>query len=427
MAATQTTEDMASGVSQGIPVMLCHTAGNREEVPTRTTSVISNMCIVQPSRKIRPIPPPLDLSKRGPLLDDTSSDDTFSDYIPFSASPRSPLSSNQKHLPFRKRAFSWTTFHDESSCHLLSPGPASASLQRSTYSAFMPTSPHINRLSVIKQESLDQSQDVFVEYLIPKMEIKEEPECDGDNSSNSSTGPGSYQMGPTVNYPPAQSPAFPTPVTPSPRSPMNFPPASKFFPQHFQPKTNLPPYSAWSASTLLSPAPSLHSSSQEELMQCRPWKYEESDMEDTSGRAEEVFQSEMTRDDYTPGEPQPGTSELCERLQRFDFVIPSPKSKEKRFCVSVSEEPTTAGVPPPPTAKRPMNGFMLFAQKYRLQLIQQFPGRDNRAISVMLGDAWKRLNPAEKELYTAEAHLRAEEYRRLYPDCWKRKRSKSTS
>ena len=172
------------------------------------------------------------------------------------------------------RAFSWTTFHDESSCHLLSPGPASASLQRSTYSAFMPTSPHINRLSVIKQESLDQSQDVFVEYLIPKMEIKEEPECDGDNSSNSSTGPGRYQMGPTVNYPPAQSPAFPTPVTPSPRSPMNFPPASKFFPQHFQPKTNLPPYSVWSASTLLSPAPSLHSSSQEELMQCRPWKYE---------------------------------------------------------------------------------------------------------------------------------------------------------
>jgi hypothetical protein len=45
-------------------------------------------------------------------------------------------------------------------------------------------------------------------------------------------------------------------------------------------------------------------------------------MEDTSGRAEDVFQGEMTRDDYTrddytPGEPQPGTSELCERLQRY--------------------------------------------------------------------------------------------------------------
>lgn len=64
---------------------------------------------------------------------------------------------------------------------------------------------------------------------------------------------------------------------------------------------------------------------------------------------------------------------------RFDFVIPSPKSKEKRCCLSVSEEPTTAGPGlAPPTAKRPMNGFMLFAQKYRLQLIQQYPGRDNR-------------------------------------------------
>ena len=40
----------------------------------------------------------------------------------------------------------------------------------------------------------------------------------------------------------------------------------------------------------------------------------------------------------------------------------------------------------------------------------------------MLGDAWKRLNPTEKEVYTAEAHMRAEEYRRLFPDCWKRKR-----
>lgn len=129
--------------------------------------------------------------------------------------------------------------------------------------------------------------------------------------------------------------------------------------------------------------------------------------------------------------------------------MPTVRNKDKRFSVNVEESG-----PPPPTAKRPMNGFMLFAQKYRLQLIQQFPGRDNRllifrvlflidpvrhsffftrlffcyrAISVMLGDAWKRLNPSEKEMYTVEAHMRAEEYRRLYPDCWKRKRSKSTS
>lgn len=52
-----------------------------------------------------------------------------------------------------------------------------------------------------------------------------------------------------------------------------------------------------------------------------------------------------------------------------------PKSNEKRYQVTSEETPTSL-VPSP--AKRPMNGFMLFAQKYRLQLIQQFPGRDNR-------------------------------------------------
>ncbi len=51
------------------------------------------------------------------------------------------------------------------------------------------------------------------------------------------------------------------------------------------------------------------------------------------------------------------------------------KSNEKRYQVT-SEEAATSLAPSP--AKRPMNGFMLFAQKYRLQLIQQFPGRDNR-------------------------------------------------
>lgn len=62
---------------------------------------------------------------------------------------------------------------------------------------------------------------------------------------------------------------------------------------------------------------------------------------------------------------------------RFDFVMPPavPKNNEKRY--QVTSEDTSSSLAPSP-AKRPMNGFMLFAQKYRLQLIQQFPGRDNR-------------------------------------------------
>lgn len=66
-----------------------------------TPKVINNHCIKQTIRKIKPIPPPLDLSKRGPL--DLTSSESVSDFTSFSASPRSPASSNQKHLPFRKR------------------------------------------------------------------------------------------------------------------------------------------------------------------------------------------------------------------------------------------------------------------------------------------------------------------------------------
>ena len=171
------------------------------------------------------------------------------------------------------RAFSWTTF-DEGSSNSLSPGLSSSAIQRNMYSTYIPVSPHINRLSVIKQESLDQS-DVFTDYLIQKVDIKAEPECGGLSKKDSQ----GFSEAVTC-YPPAQSfKAFPTPVTPSPMSPVSFPATSKFFPMHFQPKFSSYSWSSSSllsptSSSLLSPAPSLHNSSQEELAHCRPWKYE---------------------------------------------------------------------------------------------------------------------------------------------------------
>jgi hypothetical protein len=142
-------------------------------------------------------------------------------------------------------------------------------VQRSTYYGFIPTSPHISRLSVIKQESVDQS-DVFGDYMSSNVGVKEDQESVAIETSSKEK-PCVYSETKTmITYPAPQSPAFPTPATPSPLSPMNFPPTSTFFPPHFHPK--LSSYS-WSGS-LLSPAPSLHSSSQEELAQCRPWKLE---------------------------------------------------------------------------------------------------------------------------------------------------------
>ena len=163
------------------------------------------------------------------------------------------------------RAFSWTIFHDESGCSSLSPGPSSAVIQRSTYSSFLPSSPHISRLSVIKQESLDNSE-VFPDY--PNYQVTKEKSESAEHKTSTLAHRGGYSRT-VINYPAPQSPAFPTPATPSPLSPMNYP-SSTFFPPHFQPK--LSSYS-WSG-TLLSPAPSLHSSSQEELAHCRQWKFE---------------------------------------------------------------------------------------------------------------------------------------------------------
>ena len=41
----------------------------------------------------------------------------------------------------------------------------------------------------------------------------------------------------------------------------------------------------------------------------------------------------------------------------------------------------------------------------RLELIQQHPGKDNRAISVLLGEAWKNLPLEDREKYTQKAKV----------------------
>uniref|UniRef100_A0A0P4WJ41 HMG box-containing protein 1 n=1 Tax=Scylla olivacea TaxID=85551 RepID=A0A0P4WJ41_SCYOL len=111
---------------------------------------------------------------------------------------------------------------------------------------------------------------------------------------------------------------------------------------------------------------------------------------------------------------------------------PASPSKKNREGARVGGPPT--GGPPPGSmegagvrARRPMNGFMLFAKHHRLKLIQQYPGKDNRAISVLLGVMWKSLAEEDRETFNAEARAQAEERKKIDPDCWKRKRSHSTS
>ncbi|KAA8579958.1 hypothetical protein FQN60_005493, partial [Etheostoma spectabile] len=109
---------------------------------------------------------------------------------------------------------------------------------------------------------------------------------------------------------------------------------------------------------------------------------------------------------------------------------PSPgHSHSPRQKPTKSQQASTAGSnnATPNRCKRPMNAFMLFAKKFRVEYTQMYPGKDNRAISVLLGEQWKKMRSEERRTFTIEAKALADEQKRLNPDCWKRRRTNSGS
>ncbi|KAL3851772.1 hypothetical protein ACJMK2_015481 [Sinanodonta woodiana] len=88
-------------------------------------------------------------------------------------------------------------------------------------------------------------------------------------------------------------------------------------------------------------------------------------------------------------------------------------------CSPTKSKRLTKGEPKP---KRPMNGFMLFAKELRMEYSHQYPNKDNRTISVMLGEKWRAMSDDKKLLYGERARVMAEEQKKIHPDCWKRKR-----
>ncbi|XP_059907036.1 HMG box-containing protein 1-like [Gadus macrocephalus] len=111
-------------------------------------------------------------------------------------------------------------------------------------------------------------------------------------------------------------------------------------------------------------------------------------------------------------------------LQTADAPSPGPShSQHQQPIKSVpSSQPGSANAT---RCKRPMNAFMLFAKKFRVEYTQMHPGKDNRAISVLLGERWKRLRGEERRVFTLEAKTLADQQKILDPDCWKRRRTNS--
>ncbi|XP_008310035.1 HMG box-containing protein 1 [Cynoglossus semilaevis] len=131
--------------------------------------------------------------------------------------------------------------------------------------------------------------------------------------------------------------------------------------------------------------------------------------------------SSMARQRRTSLSSGGAVSPDCDKLERsYSPQSSSSKSNRSHTSGTASGAMTTK-------CKRPMNAFMLFAKKYRVEYTQMYPGKDNRAISVILGDKWKKMKSEERRIYTMEAKALAEEQKRLNPDCWKRKRTNSGS
>nr|XP_040030310.1 HMG box-containing protein 1-like isoform X1 [Gasterosteus aculeatus aculeatus] len=111
-----------------------------------------------------------------------------------------------------------------------------------------------------------------------------------------------------------------------------------------------------------------------------------------------------------------------------DSIVPGP-SHSPRQKPTKSQQAGAAGSSTTTAAqcKRPMNAFMLFAKKSRVEYTRMYPGKDNRAISVLLGEHWKKMRSEERRMFTVQAKALADEQKRLNPDCWKRKRTNSGS
>lgn len=64
----------------------------------------------------------------------------------------------------------------------------------------------------------------------------------------------------------------------------------------------------------------------------------------------------------------------CDKLEASAHHSPSGKSQRSQASGTSVATPTKC--------KRPMNAFMLFAKKYRVEYTQMYPGKDNRCVCV---------------------------------------------
>ena len=63
-----------------------------------------------------------------------------------------------------------------------------------------------------------------------------------------------------------------------------------------------------------------------------------------------------------------------------------------------------------------MNAFLLYSQRYRRAFTVMYPGRDNREISTILGEHWRKMKPELKEPYKEKARELMRKAKESHPD-----------
>jgi len=107
------------------------------------------------------------------------------------------------------------------------------------------------------------------------------------------------------------------------------------------------------------------------------------------------------------GPAVPGTAKRSKMLVTAASKMTSPKKVGKQGKAAKKER-----------IARPMNSFMVFAQETRKMLRETYPDTDNKEISRMLGQKWKKLTEDEKAVYAEQAKQIAEQHKIDHPE-WK--------
>eukprot|EP00049_Salpingoeca_infusionum_P017306 m.352498 g.352498 ORF g.352498 m.352498 type:complete len:363 (+) comp16535_c0_seq1:563-1651(+) len=90
-------------------------------------------------------------------------------------------------------------------------------------------------------------------------------------------------------------------------------------------------------------------------------------------------------------------------LPQDGHVVPSALKKKKK-------KKKSGRIP------RPMNSFMCFAREYRPRIQSEHPGIDNKDVSKLLGQQWRSLTSAQKQVYNEQAKELAVQHKLDHPE-----------